>query len=187
MLGGLVLWITSLYCAPRRGPERDKGENVPGVYVELAQFGFGKGCTPGLQSNATHQAALCPSYHVCSAGTATRRRNTGYQDVRRNAGQSGEGLLHLRTRELQQFREGTLPAGKELAGLRVSEPIDGGRTRLRDELRKVVPVPKATDAEGLPDKDEPGRSGNGRVGRLLPNRANRKWRRFLCMTSRDGW
>ncbi len=158
MLGGLMLWITSLYCAPRRGPKRDKGEKVPGVYVELAQFGFGKGCTPGLQSKVARQAALCPSYQFAQQELERDGVLLDTKTVRRIASQCGEGLLHLRTRELQQFREGTLPAGKELAGLRVSVQMDGGRTRLRDELHKVVPVPEATDGEGLPDKDEPGRS-----------------------------
>src|SRR5512139_4010289 len=38
LLGGLLIWITSLYCAPRSGRGRPADEKVPGVYVELAQF-----------------------------------------------------------------------------------------------------------------------------------------------------
>lgn len=57
LLSGLVMWVASLYCAPLR---KSEGQ-VSGLYVELAQFGFGKGVTPGLQSRVARQAALCPS------------------------------------------------------------------------------------------------------------------------------
>lgn len=62
LLGGLVMWITSLYCAPRNGWLRKADVKASGMYVELAQLGFGKGCTPGLQSKVARQAALCPSF-----------------------------------------------------------------------------------------------------------------------------
>src|SRR5207247_2148450 len=39
LLGGLVIWITSLYCAPAKSRPGD--EKVRGMYVELARFGFG--------------------------------------------------------------------------------------------------------------------------------------------------
>jgi hypothetical protein len=78
LLGGLILWITSLYCPPRKRDPAGTDEKTPGMYVELAQFGFGKGCTPGLQSRVARQAALCPSlqfaqqefgrYHPTSPG-----------------------------------------------------------------------------------------------------------------------
>jgi len=48
LLGGLLIWITSLYCPPRSRGRRLTDEKVPGLHVELKQFGFGKGCTPGL-------------------------------------------------------------------------------------------------------------------------------------------
>ena len=57
LLGGLLVWVTSLYCEPRRGLFRKTEENVPGLHVELAQFGFGKGCSPALESRVSRQAA----------------------------------------------------------------------------------------------------------------------------------
>ena len=158
MLGGLVLWITSLYCAPRRGRDRLDAEKVPGVYVELTQFGFGKGCTPGLQSKVARQAALCPSYQLAQQELERDGVVLDTKTVRRITGQCGEGLLSLRTHELQLFRAGKLPAGSELAGQRVSVQIDGGRSRIRGDLREARPVPEATDADGQPCEKMPGRS-----------------------------
>ncbi len=52
-----------MYCAPRKG-SRFTEEDVSGLYVELAQFGCGKGITPGLESRVARQAALCPSLEL---------------------------------------------------------------------------------------------------------------------------
>jgi hypothetical protein len=37
LLGGLLVWVASLYCEPRRGWFRKAEDNVPGLHVELAQ------------------------------------------------------------------------------------------------------------------------------------------------------
>lgn len=50
LLGGLIIWVSSLYCAPRKSWFGRTQAKAPGAYIELAQFGFGKGCSPGLQS-----------------------------------------------------------------------------------------------------------------------------------------
>ena len=63
--------------------------------------------------------------------------------------QCGSGMLALRTDELMQWREGKLPAGKEFAGKRVSVEMDGGRARIRGDLRPVTAAAEATDP-GLP-------------------------------------
>ncbi len=99
LLGGLVMWITSLYCAPRR-VRRLSDDKVPGVYVELAQFGFGKGCTPGLQSKVARQAALCPSLQFAQQELERDGVRLDVKTVRRIAGQCGEGLLRLRTQQM---------------------------------------------------------------------------------------
>src|SRR5690606_5038058 len=78
--------------------------------------------------------------------------------VRRIATQCGDGLLALRREELMQWREGKLPAGSELKGQRVSVQIDGGRTKIRGELRPAEPAAEAKDADGLPLENAPGRS-----------------------------
>lgn len=62
LLGGLIMWVTSLYCAPRKGWFSRTKDRVPGMYVELAQFGCGKGCTPGVaQANSAVTASSSSS------------------------------------------------------------------------------------------------------------------------------
>jgi len=158
LLGGLVMWVTSLYCAPRSSRRSASQEKVPGVYVELTQFGFGKGCTPALQSKVARQAALCPSLQFAQQELARDGVQLDVKTVRRIASQCGEGLLRLRMRELLLWREGKLPAGSELVGKRVSVQLDGGRTRIRGALREAAVVGEATDADGLVVENAPGRS-----------------------------
>jgi len=158
LLGGLVMWVMSLYCVPRNTRRGQAEENVPGLYIELAQFGFGKGCTPGLQSKVARQAVLCPSLQFAQHELERDGVQLDVKTVRRIARQCGEGLLRLRTHELLLWREGKLPAGTELAGKRVSVQIDGGRTRIRGALREATPVQEGTDADGLPCENAPGRS-----------------------------
>jgi hypothetical protein len=158
LLGGLILWVTSLYCAPRKRWFGRASEPAPGIYVELAQFGFGKGCTPGLQSRVARQAALCPSLQFAQQELERSGVKLDVKAVRRIAHQCGEGLLQLRTHELLLWRDGKLPAGTELAGKRVSVQIDGGRTRIRGKMREAPVVAEATNDDGLLCEDAPGRS-----------------------------
>lgn len=158
LLGGLVIWISSLYCDPRKSWFSKSKDKAPGAYVELAQFGFGKGCSPGLQSRVARKAALCPSLDVAKRELERDGVTMDVKTVRRFAQQCGEGMLCLRTRELELWRAGKLPAGKELAGKRVSVQIDGGRTRIREDLRDVLTILEELDADGLPSQDSPGRA-----------------------------
>ena len=48
LLCGLLLWITTSYCAPRRGKNTETSEQLAGLYPELAALGMGKGCSPAL-------------------------------------------------------------------------------------------------------------------------------------------
>jgi hypothetical protein len=158
LLGGLILWITSLYCAPRKRWFGSTHDKMPGMYVELAQFGFGKGCTPGLQSRVARQAALCPSLQFAQQELQRSGVKLDVKAVRRITQQCGEGLLQLRRQELLLWRDGKLPAGTELAGKRVSVQIDGGRTRIRGKMRDAAVVPEAVNADGVACEDGPGRS-----------------------------
>ncbi len=90
LLGGLLVWATSLYCAVRRPKDSATQERKRGVYVELAQFGFGKGCSPALESAVGRQAALCPSFQFAAeriqrpGGTAIQQPQPA-TDPRRHA------------------------------------------------------------------------------------------------------
>lgn len=158
LLGGLVIWVASLYCAPRRKWIGHVDENVPGLHIELAPFGFGKGCSPALESRVARQAALCPSLQMAQQELGRSGLKMDVKAVRRIAQQCGEGLLVLRREELLRWREGTLPSGTELKGQRVTVQIDGGRTKIRGNLRAASPAAEATNSDGLPIENAPGRS-----------------------------
>lgn len=158
LLGGLLVWVTSLYCEPRGGWFRKREENVPGLHIELAQFGFGKGCSPALESRVSRQAALCPSLQLAHEELAREGLGMNVKTIARITYQCGQGLLALRSDELMQWRQGKLPAGKEFEGKRISVQIDGGRTKIRGALRPAAAEREATDEEGLLVENAPGRS-----------------------------
>lgn len=158
LLGGLLVWVTSLYCEPRGGWFRKRDENVPGLHIELAQFGFGKGCSPALESRVSRQAALCPSLQLAQEELAREGVGMNVKTIARITYQCGQGLLALRSDELLQWRQGKLPAGKEFEGKRISVQIDGGRTKIRGALRPAAAEAEATDEEGLLVENAPGRS-----------------------------
>lgn len=158
LLGGLVMWVASLYCEPRKRLGRRPGDEVPGLYVELAQFGFGKGVTPGLESRVARQAALCPSLELARQELQRTGLKLDVKTVRRITYQCGENLLRLRKQQLRLWREGKLPVGTELRGQRVTVQIDGGRMKIRGPLRPATPPVERTDEEGFVLDNAPGRS-----------------------------
>lgn len=137
LLCGLVLWISTAYCAPRRSREMDPTEQLAGLYPELAAFGFAKGCSPALQNKVARTVALSPSIEVARKELRREGIVLDKKTVRRISEQLGLQLLELRRRELFAWREGWLPATKEFAGRRVAVQIDGGRVRLRENKKRT--------------------------------------------------
>ena len=158
LLGGLVMWVASLYCGPRKDASRNLAEKASGLYVELAQFGCGKGVTPGLQSRVARQAAICPSLELARQELERSGLKLNVKSVRRITYQCGEGLLGLRKHQLMLWREGKMPAGSEFCGKRLTVQIDGGRTKIRGDLRPATPESVKTNADGLVIENAPGRS-----------------------------
>jgi hypothetical protein len=158
LFGGLVVWIASLYCAPRKSLLRSPDETASGMYVELAQFGCGKGVSPGLQSRVARKAAICPSLQLASKELEREGLGLDPKSVRRITYQCGDSLLRLRKLQLLQWRSGKLPAGSELKGKRVTVQIDGGRTKIRGELRAAEAFSEKLDDDGLITQEAPGRS-----------------------------
>lgn len=158
LLGGLVMWVFCSYCQPRRRWFDKTDEKKPGLYVEAAQFGFGKGVTPGLQSRVARQAALCPSFEFAHEELTRSGVELDIKTVRGVSYQCGEGLLRLRRRLMLQWRSGELPQGGELKGERVTVQIDGGRTKLRGKLKPAASPKEKLDDDGLVIEDAPGRS-----------------------------
>jgi hypothetical protein len=157
LLGGLIIWVASLYCSPQKASRWQK-EKRSGLHIELAQFGFGKGVSPGLESRVARQAALCPSMEFAQQELQRNGVQIDTKTVCRITYQCGEGLLRLRTQWLTQWKAGQMPAGCELRGKRVSVQIDGGRMRIRSEMQLAPKKAERIDADGLPIEDAPGRS-----------------------------
>ena len=156
LLGGLIVWMCSSYCQPKRGDKSD--EDRPGVYIDAAQFGIHNGVTPGLSSRVARQAALCPSLALAQEELARNGVELNAKTVQRIAYQQGDRFLRWRKQLLEQWRAGELAAGAELAGKRVAVQIDGGRTKIRGEMRAASPSAPARNEDDLLIEDGPGRS-----------------------------
>lgn len=158
MLGGLLVWATTLYCAPKKKLfGKDDAPRV-GLDVTLAQFGFGKGISPGLQSRVARQVALCPSIAFAHKELTRQGVKLDAKSIKRITYQCGEGLLALRRHRIKLLHAKKLKAGKELAGKRVSVQIDGGRMKIRGEMKLKTTAIELTDSDGLVTGDAPGRS-----------------------------
>jgi hypothetical protein len=136
LLGGLILYLTTLYCGPVARTGKGRGREGAGLYPELAVLGVSEGSSPALASLVGRQCSLLPSYQIARAELAARGTTLDIKVVHRLARQLGAQVLTNRTRELLRWRAGALPAGTALAGKRVAAMIDGGRTRLRTVIRK---------------------------------------------------
>jgi hypothetical protein len=136
LLGGLVLYLSTLYCGPLTRTGRGRGREGTGLYPELAALGIIEGSTPALVSRVGRQCALLPSYQSVQRELAAAGTSLGIKVVHRIARQLGAAVLTCRSRDLLRWRAGTLTPGTELAGKRVAAMIDGGRTRLRTVIRK---------------------------------------------------
>jgi len=160
LLGGLLIWVTTLYCPPKKRLLRKDNQPRVGLHTTLAQFGFGKGASPGLQSRVSRQVALCPSISFAHKELKRDGVDLDVKTVKRITYQCGEGLLQLRRHRIELWRQGKLPAGDQFSGKHVSVQIDGGRIKIRGKLKsKTAAAPIATEtAEGLATKDAPGRS-----------------------------
>jgi len=158
LLGGMLVWATTLYCSPKKKLfGKDDAPRV-GLDITLAQFGFGKGVSPGLQSRVARKVALNPSIAFAHTELTREGVKLDAKAVRRITYQCGEGLLALRRHRIKLLRAGKLKAGKELAGKRVSVQIDGGRMKIRGEMKPKAAAVESTDADGLLIGDAPGRS-----------------------------
>jgi hypothetical protein len=136
LLGGLILWVSTIYCGPAARGGKGRGREGAGLYPELAVLGFQKGDSPALCSLVARTTALLPSYALTQQELAQRGVSLDIKVVHGIVGQVGAATLACRTRELQRYRDGALPAGTEFAGKRLAAFVDGGRTRLRRVTRK---------------------------------------------------
>ena len=158
LLGGMILWVTTLYCPPKKKRFGKDVQPRVGLDVTLAQFGFGKGVSPGLQSRVARKVALCPSIDFAHRELRRDGVELDAKAVKRITYQCGEGLLALRKHRIEQMRQKQLPVGDELAGKRVSVQIDGGRMKIRGEMKEKTQACEVVDEDGLLIEEGPGRS-----------------------------
>lgn len=136
LLGGLVLWLTTLYCGPKLRTGAGRGREGAGLYPELAALGFSEGSSPALASRVARQTALLPSYQVARGELAEDGVALDVKEVHRISRRLGAEILTTRKRDLERYRAGELPTGRALRGQRVGVAIDGGRVRTRVVIRK---------------------------------------------------
>ncbi len=158
LLGGMIFWAVTLYCAPKKKLFRKDDAPRVGLDITLAQFGFGKGVSPGLQSRVARQVALCPSIAFAVKELTREGVKLDTKAIKRITYQCGDGLLAMRRYRIRQLREGKLKAGTELVGKRVSVQIDGGRMKIRGEMKPKTAAVESVDSDGLIISDAPGRS-----------------------------
>lgn len=136
LLGGLVLWVSALYCGPRSRTGKGRGNAGVGLYPQLAAFGFQGGDSTALVSTVARQCVLAGSFDLARRELARSGLILDIKTVHRVARRLGAQALTARRLDLLDWRSGLVPPGRELAGKRVGVAIDGGRIRLRRVTRK---------------------------------------------------
>jgi len=135
LLGGLLLWVTTLYCSPASRTGKGRGREGSGVYPELGILGFQEGKSPALVREVGRLAALLPSYEAVQHELAERGQKLNIKEVHGIGQYAAHAALTFRKRELELYRQGRLPAA-EGRGKRFGAMIDGGRTKIRKTKRK---------------------------------------------------
>jgi hypothetical protein len=136
LLGGLLLWVTTLYCAPAARTGKGRGREGGGVYPEFGVLGIQEGKSPALVREVGRQVALLPSYAISREELARRGLDLDIKEIYGIGKYAGAAALTYRRRVLEQYRAGLLPAGSEWAGKRLGVFVDGGRTKIRTTTRR---------------------------------------------------
>ena len=135
LLGGLILWVTTLYLGPAARTGKKRGGEGGGLYPELGVLGIQEGKSPALVYDIGRLTALMPSYAMAREELAERGVSLDIKEVHRVGRYAGQAALAYRTRELLAYRAGKLPS-EEGRGKRFGVMVDGGRAKLRRTTRK---------------------------------------------------
>ena len=136
LLGGLLLWVTTFYCAPAARTGKGRGREGSGVYPELGVLGIQEGSSPALVREVGRQVALLPSYAISREELARRGLDLDIKEIYGIGKYAGAAALTYRRRLLEQYRAGLLPAGSAWTGKRLGVFVDGGRTKIRTRTRR---------------------------------------------------
>ncbi len=136
LLGGLLLWVTTRYCAPAARTGKGRGREGSGVYPELGVLGIQEGSSPALVREVGRQVALLPSYALSRDELTRRGLDLDIKEIYGIGKYAGAAALTYRRRLLEQYRAGLVPAGSAWAGKRLGVFVDGGRTKIRTSTRR---------------------------------------------------
>jgi hypothetical protein len=134
-LGGLILWVTTLYVGSATRTGRGRGREGSGLYPELGLLGIQEGKSPALVYAVGRLTALLPSYAMAQEELAERGVPVSLKLVQGIGRYAGQAALAYRYRQLLDYRAGKLPSA-DGRGKRFGVMIDGGRTKLRRTTRK---------------------------------------------------
>lgn len=134
LLGGLILWVATLYLGPVALTGKRRGREGAGLYPELGVLGIQEGKSPALVYEVGRLTALLPSYAMARDELAERGVPLNVKVVHGIGRYAGHAALAYRYRELVDYRAGTL-AATDGGGKRFGVMIDGGRTKLRRTTR----------------------------------------------------
>jgi hypothetical protein len=134
LLGGLLIYVTTLYCAPQQRRGRPRGGEGAGLYPEWALLGIQEGKSPALVRKVARLTALMPSYEMARQELAEQGLDLNIKEVHGIGQYAGQAALTYRRRELEWYRQGQLPA-QDGHGKRFAAMIDGGRTKIRKTTR----------------------------------------------------
>jgi hypothetical protein len=135
LLGGLLIYVMTIFCGPARRTGRRRGQEGSGLYPELGVLGIQEGKSPALVREVGRLAALLPSYEAVQQELAERGLNLNIKEVHGIGRHAAQAALAYRRRELELYRAGKLPAGNG-RGKRFGAMIDGGRTKIRTTKRR---------------------------------------------------
>ena len=134
LLGGLILFVTTLYCAPMARTGKKRGREGGGLYPECGELGIMEGKSPALVRHIGRLTALLPYATVREQLLADGMKITR-KEVHGIGVHAGQVALTYRCRELEAYRAGTLAAGAG-KGKRFGAQLDGGRGKIRTRTRK---------------------------------------------------
>ena len=110
LLGGLLVWVTTVYCGPAARTGKGRGREGTGLYPELGVLGIQEGKSPALVYTVGRLTALLPSYAMAREELAERGVPLNLKEVHRIGRYAGQAALAYRYRELLDYRAGKLPA-----------------------------------------------------------------------------
>jgi len=106
LFGGLLLWVTTLYCSPKLRTGKKRGREGAGLYPEWGLLGIQEGKSPALVREVGRLTALLPSYEAVQHELAERGTKLDIKEVHGIGRYAAQASLTLRRRELERYRQG---------------------------------------------------------------------------------